>query len=340
MGYERWKNKNISVAIIMALFFLFVGLALFLLFGPPVQRKPPAPPPGPPPVKIEKKPLAPEIVQRYSQEPVISIYMEDTGEVRWMKIEDYLPGVVAAEVEPTWPVEALAAQAIVSRTLTLFTMVHKLTPRQLHGTDACTSPAHLQAYDEKKVNDNVRKAVEMTRGQILAFDGNIIQALYHSCSGGQTATPEEGFPWLEGPAPYLVSVTSPCPQEAPEKEKVWKASIPKYELREAVGWDAGPVETVEITRRGPSGRAIEFKVGQKTIGGPELRRRLGSDRFRSTLITEIAATADSIVFTGRGWGHGVGLDQWGAFALANGGKKYADILVYYFPGTYLYQLWR
>lgn len=336
----NWRKEHSPFYLyLVAVLISLVALLLFH-FRPRVERKPPTPPPVPPPVKIERKPLAPEILARYGQEPVLSLYMEDSGETRWIKMEEYLPGVVAAEVEPTWPLEALAAQAVVSRTLTLFSMIHKVGPRQIHGTDACTSPQHLQAYNERKINDSVRQAVQMTRGQVLAFDGAVIQALYHSCSGGKTATPEEGFPWLEGPAPYLLSVDSPCPTEAPEKERTWKASIPKSELREAVGWDAGPVQTAEITRRGPSGRSVELKLGTKTIGGPELRRRLGSDRFRSTLITGISVTDDSIVFTGRGWGHGVGLDQWGTFAQAQGGRKHPEILLYYFPGAYLYQLWK
>ncbi|MCL4424776.1 MAG: SpoIID/LytB domain-containing protein [Firmicutes bacterium] len=215
----NWRKEHSPFYLyLVAVLISLVALLLFH-FRPRVERKPPTPPPVPPPVKIERKPLAPEILARYGQEPVLSLYMEDSGETRWIKMEEYLPGVVAAEVEPTWPLQALAAQAVVSRTLTLFSMIHKVGPRQIHGTDACTSPQHLQAYNERKINDSVRQAVQMTRGQVLAFDGAVIQALYHSCSGGKDGHAGGGVPLAGGPRSLPAERRQSLPNGCPGKRE-------------------------------------------------------------------------------------------------------------------------
>ena len=103
-------------------------------------------------------------------EPTISLFDNKTGKKQNIKLEDYLAGVVAAEMEPGWPVNALAAQAIIART---FTMENIKAGRikKLHGTDASTSVEEFQAYDPSRINDNVRKAVKMTRGEVVLRKG-------------------------------------------------------------------------------------------------------------------------------------------------------------------------
>ncbi|MHB9057891.1 MAG: SpoIID/LytB domain-containing protein [Bacillota bacterium] len=277
--------------------------------------------------------------QQWSTEPVISIFLDDQGYAINLPMEEYLAGVVAAEMDPEWPVEALTAQAIVSRTLTLKDMELGEGPRKIHNTDACTSPEHLQAYGPQRVNANVRAAVAASRGQVLTYDRDLIFAMYANSAGGLTATGREAFPALEGPAPYLPSVPSLGDGVIPPAEEVWKLVVPRWELEGVTGVPVGSSSSLTVTY-GPSGRVVQLKLGGKTIAGADLRMALGPDRFRSTLITSIEQATGSVVFTGRGWGHGSGLDQRGAQALATAGWRTPAIIGHYFQGVSIERLWK
>jgi stage II sporulation protein D len=257
-----------------------------------------------------------------------------------MAMEEYLAGVIAAEMDPDWPLEALAAQAVCSRTETLRNMQLGIGPRRIHGTDACTSPQHLQAYAPARINAAVRQAVAMTRGQVLTYDRDLIFSLYSNSAGGLTATGREAFPDLGHPSPYLASVPSLGDAVTPPAEETWRLAVPRWQLEGVTGAAPGSSSTVKISRYGVSGRALEITVGSKKISGPALREAVGSDVFRSTLITSIDQGTGAVIFTGRGWGHGTGLDQRGAQALAQAGWKASAILTHYFQGCALERLWK
>lgn len=278
--------------------------------------------------------------RRWATEPVISIFLDDRGYAIYLPMEEYLTGVVAAEMDPDWPVEALTAQAIVSRTLTLKYMELGSGPRKIHGTDACTSPAHLQAYGPARANAAVRAAVASSRGQVLTYGRDLIFAMYSNSAGGLTATGREAFSGLEPPAPYLASVPSLGEAVTPPSEEVWRAAVPRWELEGAAGAPLGSSQNLTVSRYGVSGRVLQFKLGKKTIKAADLRAALGSDRFRSTLITSIQQTAGSVIFTGRGWGRGSGLCQHGAQALAAEGWRTQAILAHYFQGAAVERLWK
>ncbi|NLG87328.1 MAG: SpoIID/LytB domain-containing protein, partial [Firmicutes bacterium] len=151
----------------------------------------------------------PVAVARSGREPVLTLFDNKTGQKKDIKMEDYIAGVVAAEMEPSWPVEALAAQAMLARTFTLEALESKGGTQSLHGTDVSTKVEEFQAYDPSRINDNVRKAVQATRGKVLTYDGELIKAWFSAYAGPRTATAKEGLNFKEPEPPYIKSVSNP-----------------------------------------------------------------------------------------------------------------------------------
>lgn len=276
------------------------------------------------------------------QEPTISLYLHKTGETQSIKMEDYIQGVVAAEMDPNWPINALAAQAILARTFTLKKIEEGGV--KARGTDASTNVEEFQAYAPEKINDNVRRAVENTRGLVVKSGGRLINAWFHAVGGPQTAaSAAEGLDFYQEAAPYVHSVKDPGLAIAPPEDKAWSASFSKEELAKAVrkitGQDPGTITSVRVVEKGPSGRATKIEVGKLTVSGPALRLALGSDRLRSTFITGVEVRGDRIIFRGQGYGHGVGMSQWGARALAEQGKSPEEIIKYFFKDVTLERAW-
>ncbi|HHY59708.1 MAG TPA: SpoIID/LytB domain-containing protein [Clostridia bacterium] len=287
-----------------------------------------------------RKPDAPS--EKLGQEPVISLYLHETGETKEIPIEEYLQGVVAAEMDPNWPEEALAAQAILARTFTMKKIEEGGVKE--HGTDASTDVEEFQAYDPERINDKVRRAVERTRGEVVTYQGKYINAWFHADSGGKTAASAvEGLEFRREPAPYIKSVEDPGHAITVPENKSWTATFTKEEVRQAVqkalGTDPGPVTRVEIVKRGPSGRVTSVKVNETILSGPALRLALGSEVMRSTLLDEIRVEQAQVVIRGKGYGHGVGMSQWGARALAEQGKKAEEIVRYFFRDVEIEKRW-
>ncbi len=335
-------NKKMQIAGIVLILLLLVAGAMMLLRSPapkpdvlppaPIQEAQPQPPVQPiPGAKVLD-------VDKYKSEPVITVWIAEKNQIVSMPLEKYLEGVVAQEMDPTWPVEALAAQAIASRTLTINAM-EVGTIKRLHKTDVSTSKEELQAYAPQKVNNNVRQAVENTRGQVLLYAGTLVNAIYHSCNGQIAATKEEAFPVeIEGSTPYFQPVQDNCLSYAPENIKSWTAKVSGSEVAAAVGYSGNPSD-ISIVEKGPSGRILFIGAGNKKIYGSEFRKRVGYDRLKSTLITEMTYQDGNFIFKGVGWGNGVGLCQWGAYGFVQQGRKAADIVTYYYPGAVLQKLY-
>ncbi|MGI6515136.1 MAG: SpoIID/LytB domain-containing protein [Syntrophomonadales bacterium] len=280
---------------------------------------------------------APE-VKKYKEEPEITVYLHQSNTTEKMPLEKYLEGVVAAEIGPKFPEEALKAQAIVARTMTMAKIIRGGV-RDEHNTDTCDLPEHFQAYSRAKVTPEISKAVKETRGQVLLYNGKFVYALFHSYAGPRTASLQESFPELSDIAgAYTEVVDSPGAKYAPPRERRWQASIPKSELQAIFGSGAD-LNAIKITRKGPSGRAIDITAGDRSIKGYDLRTRLGPERLRSTLISDISVKGNNVVFTGTGWGHGCGMAQWGAYEMAKEGKTAKEILNHYYPKTDLFTAW-
>ena len=321
-------------------------LILFtLLFSPAyltgcqqAAKKPSVPQPSTP--QQQQVPLAPEVA-KIKTEPTISLYRSATGQKEQLKLEDYIKGVIAAEIGPNFPMEALKAQAIVARTMTLALINYEHGTQGKHGTDASDDHTEFQAYDNKKINDNIAKAVDETRGQILTYNGKFVYAEFHSASPAMTASIEEGFPKLKDKASaYIVPVATNGLKNAPEKYHNWTVKIPKADVKRIMGAKAGSLDDIKVGQKGPSGRALTITAGSASMPGVDFREKVGFDRLFSTYFTSIAVEGNNVVFKGQGWGHGCGMEQWGAFTMAQEGKVAKDIVMHYYPGTMFTQLYK
>jgi stage II sporulation protein D len=316
-------------------------LCLLIIAGCAWLGKPqPKPEQQPEPQMPQAEPAPPQVdFSKYKIEPSVSVFMAETGEKRSMAIEQYIEGVVAAEMEPDWPLEALKAQAVVVRTITLNAIEQK-TVQRIHQTDVSTSKAELQAYKAEKVNDQVREAVKSTRGMVMTFRGAFANAIYSSCCGQKTATKEESFAKeIPYDASYFHSIDCPCYEYAPDRVKYWSLKVSGDQWKGAVGY-TGSAADVKILERGPSGRALYIGDGGKKELASEVRKRLGYDKMLSTLITNVVYQGDgNIYLEGKGWGNGVGLCQWGAYTWSQKQQTYDYILNYYYKGINIQKLW-
>lgn len=270
----------------------------------------------------------------------LQVYFHEEDVVREMALETYLEGVVAGEMKNIFPMEALKAQAIVARTYTLAKMAEgKL---EHHDADASTDIREFQAYQQSAINDAVKQAVQMTRGQVLEYDGKPIMAWFHAAAGGKTATAEEGLGYTKHATPYIVPVLS-REDASPDDVKEWEAVFTQEEVTAALtklGHEVTTVESIMIAGIGPSGRATRLLVnGSLTVDAPSLRMALGSTRLPSMLLSDTAVNERAVRFQGSGYGHGVGMSQWGAYQMAEEGMTAEEIVAHYYPGATLVKRW-
>lgn len=306
--------------------------------------------------------------------------------VNELSVEEYLYGVVPREMPAGFPLEALKAQAVTARTFTYANW----NKHQGEGFNLCAT-VHCQVYGGAAAESpQTNQAVDSTRGEVLRYQGQLIDACYHACSGGYTENSENvwsaSLPYLRGVPDYV--------SDSPYRS--WSVSYSPEQLTEILrqgGVDVGRVEEITPLSRGVSGRVSQVRIsgsrGSRVISGNQLRGILGYDQLRSTLFEiemhksgeniimqplranqevtviggdgqtrrvpmhEVAVLGgdatvavgigeeqgtEQVVFKGSGWGHGVGLSQWGAKAMAEMAPRGADnyyrtILQHYFQGA-------
>jgi len=247
-------------------------------------------------------------------------------------LEDYVAGILGREVYADWHPETLKAQAVAARSYVLHQRaasgdqsfhVEAGTGSQVYGGVAAETPS-------------IRAAVSATRGEFLSYARKPILAVYHSASGGRTASSEEVW---GRPLPYLVSLEVVDEQDSPDT--YWRASISKTKLGRALdslGIRIGSPRELRVVDRSRSGRALRVRIrgdkGNHNLEARALRVALVESVIRSTLF-EIRSTRDAFVFVGSGHGHGVGMSQWGAQAMAQHGSTYREIIQTFYPGTSL-----
>jgi stage II sporulation protein D len=243
--------------------------------------------------------------------------------VNEIPFEEYVKSVVLAEVGTNWEVEALKAQAVISRTYAIY-------QKNMNGNLRyhITSSVLHQVYKGNFSDDRIAQAVEKTSGEILTFSGKPVEALYHSTSGGKTELPEEVF----GKSyPYIKSVET---NSEASPYWIWERKILFSEIEKALNITGFKDMTVKSYTS--TGRVKEVIVtsasGEHTIKSNDLRKQLGWQRLPSTNFT-MTKLADSIIFEGKGYGHGTGLCQWSALEMAKKGKNYKEILSFFYPGT-------
>ena len=259
--------------------------------------------------------------------------------VNYVLVEDYLYGVVPKEMPPSWNAEALRAQSVAARTFAL----KNRKSHSAEGFDLC-STSHCQVYEGMPAETRTTtEAVDSTRGEVLFYKGAIMDALFHADSGGMTESSE--YVWGSS-VPYLRAVTEVQMQTQP-----WNRTVSMSEFAQKLEKNGRAIGTVKEVRlspltvgkgssdRSPSGRvrSAEF-VGTKgriTLSGNGLRSIFS---LPSTLFSIRIGKTD-INFSGYGSGHGLGLSQWGAQALADKGKSYKDILFHYYTDVTLEKLY-
>ena len=271
-----------------------------------------------------------------AHEPMLAVHMTDSNTVVRMDFETYLAGVVAGEMPNSWPLEALKAQAILARTFVLKFVSEKdsIYP----GADISTDITEAQAYNAAAVNKRILQAVEATAGQILlTSDGALPYTWFHSHSGGRTETARAGLDW-QGEEPSHTRVA-----DGMESDKAaWTASFPKNEFLDAcreTGAHVASCSSVSIGPKGASGRAESLLVDGTAVNAARLRISLGSTKMRSTLLTELYIEDNTVHMSGFGYGHGVGMSQWGAHELARRGWSAEEIALHYYRGVHIVKAW-
>lgn len=282
-------------------------------------------------LRVDQNPHRGALILRLDPAQTVTVIEE-------LPLEEYLEGVLPHEMDPSWPLEALKAQAVVARTFAYA----NLGKFRKDGFDL-TADTDSQVYRGRaEVNARVRDAVSQTRGEVLGWKGKLLRAYYHACCGGATESAGRAWGMDDVPRP-LRGVADPWCRSAPPAS--WTAAFPLSALTAAVETLRslpGPLTGLRVGRRDAAGRVLWFlaRAGRQTFeipAGP-LRRALGADELRSTKIRRLAFSPRGVSFAGAGAGHGVGLCQWGARRQAEAGRAYERILAFYFPGSELSEI--
>jgi stage II sporulation protein D len=247
-------------------------------------------------------------------------------------LESYLVGLVNGEINSLWPAEAVKAQVVAARTYAL----GKIALGRKAAWDVKPDVSH-QVYPGVFAEDlEAARAVRETRGLALYRDGRLLEALFHSTCGGRTASAEEVWGVA---APGLASVA--CSDCGASPQSRWTLIIPSAEADAAVNRlypGAGRVLSLAVRSLTPSGRARSVSVtaagGAFLLDAGDLRRELGTVRLPSTAFM-VEGDGAGFVFSGRGYGHGAGMCQWGARGAAQRGLAFSDILSRYYQGAEL-----
>ena len=261
-----------------------------------------------------------------------------SNEIMELDLEDYIAGVVAAEMPGSFHIEALKAQALAARTYTLMRMEQYGGGGCANhfGADICTDSTHCQAYkDPKTLGKNYEKVMEAvlsTKGEIIVYEQSLIDAVFHSTSGGKTENSEDVW---TNKVPYLRSVVSEYEDSSPKLVTMQKINIDEF-ITGLKSMDSGLKTSkktlkneMKIMERSEGGRVAKIKIGNKTFTGRDIREKFGlnSSNFNFNF------SKNEITFTVIGYGHGIGMSQYGADGMARNGYDYRDIIRHYYQGV-------
>ena len=258
----------------------------------------------------------------------INLLMND-GSVTKMELEEYLVGVVGAEMPALFNSEALKAQAIIARTYALKANGKGKTLKANESNQSYKTNSELKAMWGDNYGGyytKIKKAVDETAGMVLTYNGNYIEAVYHSTSNGIT---ESSVNVWGNYYPYLVSVDSKY--DNLNVSFVKNMEISYQEISNKLGFVVDKDTNIELVGKTSGNRIESVKIGEHVYKGIDFRNILG---LRSADF-DIEYTDNGIVFTTRGYGHGVGLSQYGANGMAKNGSSYEAILKHYYPGVNL-----
>lgn len=261
---------------------------------------------------------------------IIKVYRTDLQKVVEMDLEEYLKGVVAAEMPVSFGIEALKAQAVAARTYALKRMEgsEKHLSTNFEASQDWASEVRLkEKWGEANYFyywNKISQAVEETHGLVLTYQGKLINAYYHSTCGGKTEAGEEVF---KNSFAYLKPVKCYTDQHSPRWKEQKQFSL--NQVKTAWGIDENKGLNLEILDSTEGGRIKTIRVGDKEVSGLDFRKKLG---LRSTRFGW-EVRGNQIYITTIGNGHGVGMCQYGASGLANKGRDFKQILKYYYSGV-------
>lgn len=264
----------------------------------------------------------------------IQIFKNSKGNlnvINQINLEEYLKGVLPLEVHAGWPIEALKAHAVVSRTFALFKAIEKKDE-----AFSLLSTVRSQVYGGSLFHKTkTDEAIDSTSGEVLTFKDKIFPSYFHAACGGHTAQADKI--WSVEPNPVLKGVV--CNFCSNSKYWKWSFYISLKQIEATMqknGYPAKHLNNIILTNYDPSGRAskviLRYQYSDLTIGADELRTYLGYERLKSLKATVVVKNGKAY-FSGFGWGHGIGLCQWGARKQAAIGKTYRQIVAFYFPGS-------
>lgn len=275
----------------------------------------------------------------------VKITVQVDGKAQEMNLEDYVAGVVAAEISPNFPEEALKAQAVAARTYAAYKQAAG-RPAEHEDADVCDDYHHCAAYidlaaeasgrwgSEADTYENaILQAVEATRGQIVLYEEQPIIAVF--CAAASEKTESSADVW-GSEVPYLTNVDSPGGEECPKYKG--EVTFTLQEFRDTIAkafpsadLTGAPETWFKASVRSAAGGIKTVKLGGVQVTGVDLRETLGLNSTNFTISVE----DDSITFQTTGYGHGVGLSQYGAKYMAEQGSSYEEILAHYYTGTTL-----
>ena len=284
------------------------------------------------------------LVEQPEVQDVRTITVLRDGRAGEMALDTYLTQVVLSELPASFAPEAMQAQAVAARTFACRQQVRGKHP----GADVCTESACCQAcLSEEQLRarlgdkfeaawDKASAAVQATEGEVLTYDGALIEATYFSCSGGTT---EAAAAVWGSDVPYLQSVSSPGEQDAARYQSTETLSPQAFAaairtLDEELLLSGDPADWVQAITRTDGGGVEDITIGGKTFSGTQLRRAFGLNSTKFTLQYQNGA----FIFDVLGYGHRVGMSQYGAEAIAQLGFDYRAILRYYYRGAKLTQM--
>lgn len=258
----------------------------------------------------------------------IKVKNESTGQITEIPFEKYIIGVVSGEMPCSFEQEALKAQAVASRSYALYHMngkdydVTNTTTNQVYLTDEELKEKWKDKYDENyKI---IKQAVEQTNGEYLTYHGKIVNAMFFSTSVGKTENSEEVF---VSEVPYLRSVESAWDEKSPVYTDMQKMSLTDFYQK--LNLPYSNELKIEIIEKTSTGRIKILKVNNQEMKGRDLATKLS---LRSNYF-EIIKNENTITIKTKGYGHGVGMSQYGANGMAKDGYNYKEILKHYYQGT-------
>lgn len=273
-----------------------------------------------------------------------SFRLLENGQVKTVSMNEHLPLVLAAEMPVSFAPEALKAQAVAARTYIMYCTLHenpKHPQAEVCSDSGCcmayTDESSLRAAWGEKYEEYMKliyTAVSSTDGQVLSYENSPILASFHSSSAGKT---EDGAE-LWGDVPYLSCVSSPeTENDVPDfvtrvefSAESFRSIVKGYKAE--ADFSAMPADWAKEPERDESGRVRSIAVAGQKLSGSEIRKLFS---LRSTAL-DLDFAEGKFVFTVRGFGHGLGMSQYGANVMAKNGFTYREILQHYYPGTELY----